>query len=82
MRKTSYNISLSLILIILQSCASADISQMDNRLKNSEISMGSLLDLVRSSYLKGCTDNSAISFKGCVKKAKQHQNEIHEILNK
>jgi hypothetical protein len=64
-------------LLLLSSCAT---NSLNTRLKKGEISIGPLLDLSRSSYLKGCTDNSSKKFEQCVIKAKEHEREIKEIL--
>jgi hypothetical protein len=65
-------------LLILSGCAT---DSLNSRLKDGEIRIGPLLDLSRSSYLKGCTDNSSIKFEQCVIKAKDHEKEIKEILS-
>ena len=70
-------LKLLFVLTILSSCASS----MKDRLKDGEIRIGSLIDLSRSSYLKGCTENSSHSFQECVKKSKEHQEVIKSILS-
>ncbi len=60
-------------------------------LKKHDIGLESLLDLARSSYLKGCVDgkntfvkiypeNKRSSFAKCTDMAKSHQEDIREIL--
>jgi hypothetical protein len=64
-------------LLSLVSCATT----LNDRIKDGEVRIGPMLDLSRSSYLKGCTDNSEVSFAKCVEKAKKHEVEIKEILS-
>jgi len=57
-------------------------------LKQADISLGAMLDLARSSYLKGCVDgkrhfvNKRVNtFNKCVDMAKEHELEIKSIFD-
>ena len=78
-----------LILITLISCAHNKKESVTELIKNEEVSKGSVLDLVRTSYQKGCIDGIKHEyplktygrvFKLCLEKAKKHEKDISEIL--
>lgn len=76
-----------ILLFTLTSCATHRYDSLSDEVKSKNLTQGSILDLSRSSYLKGCTDSSrAFStsapnhFEACVKMAKKHEKMIREIL--
>ena len=73
------------------SCASHNkkLRSVVDEVNEGNISVATVLDLARSSYLKGCVDGKNTfapeksyksSFGPCLSKAKQHQEEIRYIL--
>jgi len=78
-----------LSLLLLTACAQTKYTSIREELNNENISMRSILDLSRASYLKGCTDSSKKfstlapnHFDECVGMAIEHQITIEEILYK
>jgi hypothetical protein len=69
-----------LLLFLITGCASKEYKNVKKEIRDGNISTQTILDLARSSYLKGCSDNSKLSFSDCLHKAKTHQKEIREIL--
>ncbi|MBC76987.1 MAG: hypothetical protein CME64_13320 [Halobacteriovoraceae bacterium] len=78
----------SFLLLGLVSCSTRPRSIVDE-VNDGNITTQTVLDLARSSYLKGCVDsknefapelNKSV-FTQCVDMAKVHQEEIREILN-
>lgn len=72
-----------LLSLLLISCASKSTKP---EYEKDLISVGSALDLARSSYIKGCVfqgkkyNPKVAHFPECVIKAKEHQKEIHSIM--
>jgi len=79
------NLVLFSSFLILASCSST-IERRIEVFNASEVSQGAILDLARNSYLRGCADNGTgygeTSFVRCVEKAKHHEAEIRDILEK
>lgn len=72
------------ILALLSSCAHQGIKE---EIREERISLQAVLDLGRSSYLKGCVDSKnefssskESSFVRCRELAKEHEKELLEIL--
>ncbi|MEX1098852.1 MAG: hypothetical protein WEB87_00415 [Bacteriovoracaceae bacterium] len=82
------NLSAILLLLALGSCASSQKRSIVDEVDEGNISVQSVLDLARNSYLKGCVDGKNIfaaeikqsSFETCRDHAKEHQEEIRFIL--
>lgn len=79
-----------LLLILLTSCAQNKIkTSFVDEVKHKNISTQSILDLSRSSYLRGCVDSKnywfpekdKAAFPRCLKMAKEHEKDIQSILN-
>ena len=67
------------LFILLTSCAHSPKTK--ELIESGEISLKSVSDLARSSYLRGCVESkSKLSFGECAMKAKAHEKEIREIL--
>lgn len=79
---------LSLVLLAAASCASRKPRSIVDEVSQENISIQTVLDLARSSYLKGCVDGKNIfaaetqqsSFETCRDHAMKHQEEIRSIL--
>lgn len=77
-----------LLLLLLVSCASRNPRSIVDEVSEDNISVQSVLDLARNSYLKGCVDSKnrfspdtgGSVFNTCVDMAKEHQEEIRYIL--
>jgi hypothetical protein len=78
-----------ILLLVLTSCAHNTKESAKELINKKEISKGSVLDLVRASYQKGCVDGIQHEyplkthgriFKQCLEKAKNHEKEISDIL--
>ena len=73
------------ILILTISCFGIGFISGQNNMK-SVVNFDNINEMhvegARNSYLKGCVVNSETHFSDCVEKAKAHQEEIREILNK
>ncbi len=79
------------IVLGLCACSSAQQKRRSvvDEVNEGNISVATVLDLARSSYLKGCVDGknefapekrSESAFDPCLMKAKEHQEEIRYIL--
>lgn len=83
-------LNLIILSLVLVSCAAlGPKKELKKEIDNGEVSVGSVLDLSRSSYLKGCVDGikyltkketKGVVFEYCRTKAKLHEDEIKEIL--
>lgn len=80
-----------ILALALLGCAQlSEVTQPSakERIMSQEISEQSVLDLSRSSYLRGCVEGSALNtdrdlhFESCVALSKKHEKEIKEILEK
>jgi len=79
-----------LIFTVFTSCASFNKKkQLKNEINNGEVSTGAVIDLARSSYLKGCVEgikhltkkqSKGVYFDFCKVKAKLHEEEILSII--
>jgi hypothetical protein len=70
-----------LVILALTSCASTRMNVL-NEINEKNISQASVLDLARSSYLRGCSENAEkITFQDCVLKSKDHEKDIKQILD-
>jgi hypothetical protein len=79
-----------LIFVILSSCShhSTKRKSFVDEINEENISVKSILDLARSSYLKGCVDSKnywlpekkVSSFEQCKTMALEHQNDIKQII--
>jgi len=73
--------SLSFILLFLvSSCASSSYKVLEKEYKEGDISLNAIKNLAHASYLKGCTEHSKLSFKKCKQFAKEHVDDITDIL--
>ena len=77
---------LLLFIFFLTACSTTTDKQLE---KDYSVSNQAILDLARSSYLKGCVDakidetkkiTKGVIFRKCVEKAKIHQKTISEII--
>lgn len=72
---------LGLILLSFMTLSCAHKSVIKDRIDSKEITINSVADLARTSYLRGCVESkSKLSFEECTKKSKNHEKEIKEIL--
>lgn len=77
-----------LILFIISSCAHKKRSIV-NEIDDENISIQTVLDLARTSYLRGCVDSknhwypkkNVRAFPKCKEMAKLHQQDINAIIN-
>ena len=85
------NLPLSLItILLLTSCASVNKkAQLKHEINDGQVSTGAVIDLARSSYLKGCIDgikhltkkqSKGVYFEFCKVKAKSHEEDILSII--
>lgn len=78
----------ALVFLLLLSCAHKPMG-IKEEIENKHISLGSVLDLGRNAYLKGCVDSKnefapklkKSSFKKCLELAKIYEAELFEIMN-
>jgi hypothetical protein len=68
------------VLLLFTSCASYKYQDIKKEYKNGKISLNAVLNMARSSYLKGCTENSKHDFEKCKKLAQKHSSDIATIL--
>jgi hypothetical protein len=72
---------LNLVFIIfLTSCANQKYKRIKKEYNEGNISLNAVLNLARTSYLKGCQENSNKDFEDCKNKASKHTENIAEIL--
>ena len=69
-------LKLIIVALLSNSCASS----LKTRLKEGEVEILPILNIARTSYLKGCTQNSKKAFKECSDLSKVHAEMIREIL--
>lgn len=77
-----------LALIALAACSAPKTRSVVGEVRKNNISVQSVLDLARSSYLKGCVDGKNLfaseirqsAFAPCLETAKEHEAEIRQIL--
>jgi hypothetical protein len=63
------------------SCATSRMNII-NEINEKNITQASVLDLARSSYIRGCAENNEkYNFKECVSRAKVHSKDIKQILD-
>jgi len=81
---------LALFIPFLFSCSLMNTKKdVKEEIKDGDVSVGSILDLTRSSYLKGCIDgikhltqkkSKGVYFEFCKVKAKSHEEEVLSII--
>lgn len=72
-----------LFILLFTSCAHFQAEKPDeikDDVYAGNISVEAVQNLAFSSYLKGCTQTSKLSFEACKKLAKKHSDGIREIL--
>jgi hypothetical protein len=67
--------------LFLLGCANHPYKEIKQEHQAGNISTNAVLNLARTSYLKGCQENSKLSFNQCIKKARQHSKNIKTILD-
>jgi hypothetical protein len=68
-------------ILNFSSCATSRLNVI-NEINNENITKASVLDLAKSSYIRGCAENSEhYSFEQCVLKSKKHKEDIKQILD-
>lgn len=68
---------LLLLCLFFTSCAHQGVKK---QIKEGELSTGSVLDLARSAYLKGCVDTKSKDFTECLEMARDYEKDVASIL--
>lgn len=68
-------------IFLVTGCASQKYKNIKKEYNEGNISLNAVLNLARTSYLKGCQENSKKVFEDCKNKADKHTESIAEILS-
>ncbi len=78
-----------LLFMTFMGCATSPIVNLKKDIQKNDISIDSILDLAKQSYVKGCMDGmNEISkrrtagkrLQNCIQKSKIHRQELKELL--
>lgn len=79
----------AIIAFLITSCASSGTKAIKKDIDDGDVSLGAVLDLARSSYLKGCVDGMkhitkkktyGVIFEYCKVQSIQHEKDIKLIF--